>query len=128
MAYWKVELESACESVSCSVVSDFLQPHGLQPTRLLCLGNSPGKNAGVCSRFLLQGIFLTQGSNLGLLHCRQILYCLNHQGSPMLYIKSPELIHLKSGSLYPLTNVCPFPSASALAVTILVSISMSLAF
>ena len=29
---------------------------------------------------LLQGIFLTQGSNLGLLHCRQILYCLNHQG------------------------------------------------
>ena len=70
----------------------------------------------------------TQGSNLGLLHCRQILYCLNHQGSPMLYIKSPELIHLKSGSLYPLTNICPFPSASALAVTILVSISMSLAF
>ena len=28
------------------------------------------------------GIFLTQGSNLGLLHCRQILYCLSHQGSP----------------------------------------------
>ena len=31
---------------------------------------------------LLQGIFLTQGSNLGLLHCRQILYYLSHQGSP----------------------------------------------
>ena len=31
---------------------------------------------------LLQEIFLTQGLNLGLLHCRQILYCLNHQGSP----------------------------------------------
>ena len=31
---------------------------------------------------LLQAIFLTQGSNLGLLHCRQILYCLSHQGSP----------------------------------------------
>ena len=31
--------------------------------------------------FLLQGIFLTQGSNLGLLHCRQILYYLSHQGS-----------------------------------------------
>ena len=31
---------------------------------------------------LLQGIFLTQGLNLGLLHCRQILYCLSHQGSP----------------------------------------------
>ena len=32
--------------------------------------------------FLLQGIFLTQGLNLGLLHCRQIHYCLNHQESP----------------------------------------------
>ena len=30
---------------------------------------------------LLQGIFLTQGSNLGLLYCRQILYHLSHQGS-----------------------------------------------
>ena len=31
--------------------------------------------------FLLLGIFLTQGLNLGLLHCRQILYQLSHQGS-----------------------------------------------
>ena len=35
---------------------------------------------------LLQGIFLTQGSNLGLLHCRQILYPLSHQGSPVTSI------------------------------------------
>ena len=34
--------------------------------------------------FLLQGIFLIQGSNSGLLYCRQILYCLSHQGSPDL--------------------------------------------
>ena len=34
------------------------------------------------SHFLLQGIFLTQGLNLGFLHCRQILYHLNYQGSP----------------------------------------------
>ena len=33
------------------------------------------------SHFLLQGIFPSQGSNPGLLHCRQILYCLSHQGS-----------------------------------------------
>ena len=33
---------------------------------------------------VIQGIFLTQGLNLGLLHCRQILYCLSHQGSPNL--------------------------------------------
>ena len=31
--------------------------------------------------FLLQGIFSTQGSNPGLLHCRQMLYLLLHQGS-----------------------------------------------
>ena len=37
---------------------------------------------GMDSHFLLQEIFLTQRSNLGLLHCRQILYQLSHQGSP----------------------------------------------
>ena len=43
------------------------------------LWNYPGKNTGVVSHSFLQGIFLTQGSNPGLLHCRQILYCLSHQ-------------------------------------------------
>ena len=43
-------------------------------------GDSPGKNTGVGSHALLQGIFLTQGLNLGLLHCRQILYHLSHKG------------------------------------------------
>ena len=33
------------------------------------------------------GNFLTQGLNLCVLHCRQILYCLNHQGSPFYYMK-----------------------------------------
>ena len=56
-----------------SVVCDSLRPHGLWSTRLLCPWNSPGKNTGMGSHSLLQGIFLTQGSNLGLLHCRQIL-------------------------------------------------------
>ena len=40
-----------------------LLPCGLEPTRLLCPGDSPGKNPGVGCRFLLQGMFLTQGSN-----------------------------------------------------------------
>ena len=48
------------------------------------LGDSPGKNTGVCCHSLLQRIFLTQGSNPGFLHYRQILYCLSHQGSPYL--------------------------------------------
>ena len=41
----------------------------------------PGKSAGVDCHFLLQGIFPTQESNPGLLHCRQTLYHLSHQGS-----------------------------------------------
>ena len=40
------------------------------------------KNTGVGSLSLLQGIFPTQGSNLGLLYCRWILYQLSHKGSP----------------------------------------------
>ena len=54
------------------------------PARLLCPWNSPGKNTGVGSHFLLQGIFLVQGANRGLLHSRQILYHLSHQGSPYI--------------------------------------------
>ena len=44
--------------------------------------NPPGKNTGVGCHSLLQGIFPTQVSNPGILHCRQILYHLSHQGSP----------------------------------------------
>ena len=47
---------------------DSLRPHGLQLTRLLCPWDSPGKNTGVGSHTLFQGIFLTQGSNPCLLH------------------------------------------------------------
>ena len=49
---------------------------------------SPGKpkNTGVGSLSLLQGNFLTQELNWGLLHCRRILYQLSYQGSPFLSI------------------------------------------
>ena len=40
--------------------------------------------------FLLQGIFPTQGSNPGLLHCRQTLYCLSHQGSIQKALCNPD--------------------------------------
>ena len=64
------------------VVSDSLRPHGV---RVLCPWNSPDENIGVGSHSLLQGIFLTQGLNPGLLHCRQIL-CLRHQAIPALLL------------------------------------------
>ena len=49
--------------------------------------DSAGKHTGVGCHSLLQGIFPTQGLTPGLLHGRQILYCLSHQGSP--YHKAP---------------------------------------
>ena len=69
------------------VVSESLQPHGPQPTRLLCQWDSPGKNAGVGCHFLLQGIFPTQGSKPCLvhrLHCRWILYHWATREAPWL--------------------------------------------
>ena len=48
-----------------------------------CPWNSAGKNTGVGSHSLLQGIILTQGPNPGLSYCRHILYLLGYQGSPM---------------------------------------------
>ena len=54
-----------------------LQPHELQPIRLFCPWDFPGKDTGVGCHFLLQGIFLSQGLNPGLLHCRQTLYQLS---------------------------------------------------
>ena len=54
---------------------------------LFCPLDSPGKNIVMGCHFLLQGIFLTQGSKPGLLHCRQILYQLSHQGRlPFIFI------------------------------------------
>ena len=68
-----------CESHS--VVSDSLQSHGTYFSRLLCPWNSPGKSTGVVCHCLLQGIFPTQGSNLSLPNCKQILNHLSYQGS-----------------------------------------------
>ena len=58
-----------CDPVECS------------PPRLLCPWNSQEKNTGLGSHSLLQRIFLTQGSNQSLPHCRQTLYYLSHQKS-----------------------------------------------
>ena len=65
------------EGESHSVVSNSLRPHGLYSP-----WNSPSRNSGVGSLSLLQGIFLSQELNQGLLHCRLILYQLSYQGSP----------------------------------------------
>ena len=63
-----------------------MRPHGLQSTRPLCPWDSPGKNTGVSCHFLLQGIFPTQESNPGLLHCKQVLCQLNYKGNQILRV------------------------------------------
>ena len=66
-----------------SVVSRSLRPHGLYSQ-----WNSPGPNTGVGTFPFSRGIFLTQGSNPGLPHCRQILYQLSHKRSHGLNMTS----------------------------------------
>ena len=62
-------------------------PMDCSPPGLYCSWDSPGKNTGVCGHSLLQGIFLTQGSNLGLLLCSWILYCLKECLSLSLFLE-----------------------------------------
>ena len=62
--------------------------------------DSPGKNTGVGCHALFQGIFPTQGLNPGLLHYRQILYCLSHGGKLYIRVPLPDLDWLPVGRLY----------------------------
>ena len=64
-----------------------LRPHGLQPSRVLCPWDFPGKNTGVGCHALLQGIFQTQKSNPNL-SCigRHVLYHQRHLGSPRICV------------------------------------------
>ena len=73
-------LSNSCDTMDCS-------PPGSSVHGILRPWDSPGKNTAVGSHFLLQGIFPTQESNPGLLHCRQILYQLSYEKSPELLTK-----------------------------------------
>ena len=94
MSFWKPSLflqktyradvvnGMCCAVLSHSVMSDSLRLHSLPSS--LVHEDSPGKNTGMGCYALFQGIFPTQGSNPGLLNCRQILYHLSYQGSPRI--------------------------------------------
>ena len=60
-------------------------------TKLLRPWDFQDKSTGVGCHFLLQGIFPTQGSNPGLSQCRQTLYCLTHQGSPIFHARTSTI-------------------------------------
>ena len=84
----------------CSVVSDSLWPHRLQLARFLCLWNFPGKNTVVVCHFLLQEIFLTEGSNLSLLHC-------------LLSWRFNEILHVWQKSLTNISCFCNYYQISS---------------
>ena len=79
-----------------------------EPARLPCTWDSPGKNTGVSCHFLLQGIFLTQRSNLclqHLLHCRQsFVFFFFFFFLPLSYWRSPGLFW----SIWIQCRFCPF--------------------
>ena len=74
--YFIYEVKWSEVSQSCLTLCEPMDTRLLRPWDFL------GKSTGVGCHLLLQGIFPTQGSNPGLLHCRQTLYHLSHEGSP----------------------------------------------
>ena len=92
--------------------------HRLQPTELLCPWDSPGKNTAVVCHVMLQGISPIHESNLCLLHCRQILYHLSHQGR--------HFIHSSVYIVNPVVSIHPTNSFSPLGVPLGDSICVSI--
>ena len=94
------------ESESCSLMLDFLQPHGLWRS----LWNSPGQNTGVGYHALLQGVFPTQGLNPGLPYCRWILYWATGElKSPCCTLQPENLFILHNWNFVPLDQHHSFP-------------------
>ena len=102
--YYSESIES-----SDSVISDSFWPHGLCPTRCLCLWDFPGKNTGMDWHLLLQGIFLTHGSNPCLPHCRRIFL----------------LSELPRKSLHQLNRKIPFSTPLTSIVTMALAMFLS---
>ena len=83
----------------------FCNPMNGKPLGSSVHGNSPGKNTGVGCHALLQGIFPTQGLNLGLLNCRENLYQLSYKGSPWKKSYDQPRQHIKKQDITLPTNV-----------------------
>ena len=95
MVYKKRSSKNVCSvAQSCPVVCN---PMDCRPPGSSVHGDSPGKNNGVGCHALLQGIFLTQGLNPGLPHCRQIFQPLSHQGSPFQAVGNTLLQKVLAG-------------------------------
>ena len=78
------------------VMPDSLQPHGLQPIRLLYPWDFPGKDTGVVCHFLLWGILSTHWSNPLNLHCRFFTNWATRESNTLLSMlrELEQIIHL----------------------------------
>ena len=103
-----------CVCVSRSIMSNSLQPHRLQPTRLPCPWSSPGKNPGVGCQALLHRIFLTQGLN----SCLLCLLCWQAGSLPLAPPGKPWNLGASSSSL-DCTSSVSLPRHRPAAVTAL---------
>ena len=84
--YSKLPVLSLLNTISAPGVLDPLCIHSLMKQFLLIISlyiYNSHKKTGVGCHFLLQGIFQNQGSNLAVVHGRQVLYCLTEKGSPL---------------------------------------------
>ena len=100
-----------CAVFNLLVVSNSLRPMDCSQPGSSVHGDSPGKNTGVGCHVLLQGIFPIQGSNPGLLHCRQIFLPSEPPGKPkntgvMTDVTCAVMLELQR------TPGCPVVSAS----------------
>ena len=81
---YRIYTSHAVPCLAAQLCPTLCDPVDCSPPGSSIHGDSPGKNTGVGCHALLQGILPTQGSKPGFLHCRQILYHLNHQESPRI--------------------------------------------
>ena len=100
---------------SCLTLCD---PMGCSPVREIFWQkwDFPGKNTGVGCHALLQGIFLTQGLNLHLLHCRKILYNWALREFPGVSFKRALILFMWAPPPWP--NHLPLPNTITLRVRI----------
>ena len=79
--WWVSSSHPVAKVLEFQVQHHSFQRRAVFPNSILCPWDSPAKNTRMGCHFPLQGIFPTQESNLGLLHCRQIIYWLSYKGS-----------------------------------------------
>ena len=100
--FCKKKIRFLWHAVLCLVAQPCLtlcDPMDCSPTGSSVHGDFSGKNTGMGCHALFQGIFPTPGLNQVLLHCRQMLYSLSHQGRPRILSESEKAMAPHSSTL-----------------------------